>query len=131
MLLNSPPVLSCPSIIIAYSHCIAHGINMEAPLQNQKAAVDSGQWILYRYNPELVAEGKNPLSIDSKPKKLKVADYMNMENRFRMLLKSNPEIAKIYYKQAQEAADDRLKHYQYLAAENFAKETVNENETEK
>jgi len=108
-----------PSIIIAYSHCIAHGINMEAPLQNQKAAVDSGQWLLYRYNPELLKEDKNPLSLDSKPKKLKVADYMNMENRFRMLIKSNPELAKRFYKDAQDNADQRLNHYEYLASESF------------
>ncbi|MDH5398925.1 MAG: pyruvate:ferredoxin (flavodoxin) oxidoreductase, partial [Cyclobacteriaceae bacterium] len=79
-----------PSIIIAYSHCIAHGINMNEPLKHQKAAVDSGQWLLYRYNPDLVQEGKNPLILESKPGKTTVAEYMNMENRFKMLFKSKP-----------------------------------------
>ena len=63
-----------PSIIIAYSHCIAHGIDMNNPLKNQKAAVDSGQWLLYRYHPDLEKEGKNPFTLDSKPGKIKVSE---------------------------------------------------------
>ncbi|MCP4120718.1 MAG: pyruvate:ferredoxin (flavodoxin) oxidoreductase, partial [Bacteroidetes bacterium] len=105
-----------PSIIIAYSHCIAHGIDMEAPLKNQKAAVDSGQWVLYRYNPTLLDKGKNPFVLDSKPKKVTVAEYMNMENRFRILKKSKPEVANEFFKQAQIAANDRFKYLQYLAS---------------
>jgi pyruvate-ferredoxin/flavodoxin oxidoreductase len=75
-----------PSIIIAYSHCIAHGIDMSNPLQNQKAAVDSGQWILYRYNPDKIRLGENPLTLDSKPRKTRIEEYMMMENRFKMLI---------------------------------------------
>ncbi|MGE0771324.1 MAG: pyruvate:ferredoxin (flavodoxin) oxidoreductase [Cyclobacteriaceae bacterium] len=105
-----------PSIIIAYSHCIAHGINMEAPLQHQKALVDSGQWILYRYNPALEEEGKNPLSIDSQPKKVSVEQYMNLENRFKMLWKTHPEDAKKYYAHAKEAAKHRFEELQHLAS---------------
>ena len=105
-----------PSIIIAYSHCIAHGIDMSAPLKNQKAAVDSGQWILYRYNPEKIALGENPLTLDSKPRRTKVEEYMMMENRFKMLMKSKPAVAKKYMKQAQQDAEMRFKHFQYLAA---------------
>ncbi|MDQ1265129.1 MAG: pyruvate-ferredoxin/flavodoxin oxidoreductase, partial [Bacteroidota bacterium] len=74
-----------PSLIIAYSHCINQGIDMETPLKNQKAAVDSGQWLLYRYNPDNPKIGKNPLTLDSKQPKIPVAEYLNMEIRFRML----------------------------------------------
>jgi len=113
-----------PSIIIAYSHCIAHGIDMSQPLQNQKAAVDSGQWILYRYNPDKIKLGENPLTLDSKPRKVSIEEYMNMENRFKMLFKSKPALAKKYLKQAQSDADSRYKHYSYLAAR--GKETIDE-----
>jgi pyruvate-ferredoxin/flavodoxin oxidoreductase len=105
-----------PSIIIAYSHCIAHGIDMSNPLQNQKAAVDSGQWILYRYNPDKIKLGENPLTLDSKPRKTKIEEYMMMENRFKMLIKSKPALAKKYMDQAQKDAEYRWKHFQYLAA---------------
>jgi len=104
-----------PSIIIAYSHCIAHGIDMSTPLKHHKAAADSGQWLLYRYNPGLAEEGMNPLHLDSKPRKMKVDEYMDMENRFKMLTKSKPDLAKKYMGQAQKDADLRFKHYQYLA----------------
>ena len=83
-----------PSLIIAYSHCIAHGINMTTAMSNQKAAVDSGQWLLYRYNPERTAQGENPLTLDSRTPTRKVADYLQMETRFKMLTKSNPDEAK-------------------------------------
>jgi len=105
-----------PSIIIAYSHCIAHGIDMSNPLQNQKAAVDSGQWILYRYNPDKIKLGENPLTLDSKPRKTRIEDYMMMENRFKMLIKSKPALAKKYMNEAQKDAEYRWKHFQYLAA---------------
>ena len=108
-----------PSIIIAYSHCIAHGIDMNAPLKQQKMAVDSGQWLLYKYNPELTKKGENPLSLDSKAPKLPVAEYMNSENRFKMLKKSHPEIASQYYKEAQVFVEDRYKYYEYLASRKF------------
>lgn len=111
-----------PSIILAYSHCIAHGIDMTAPLKNQKAAVDSGQWLLYRYNPNLTDEGKNPFILDSKAPKSRVADYMNMETRFKMLVKARPELAKIYYKQAQVDVDQRFSYYKYLAERQFGED---------
>ncbi|MDH5400168.1 MAG: hypothetical protein OEX02_18595, partial [Cyclobacteriaceae bacterium] len=72
-------------------------------------------WLLYRYNPDLVQEGKNPLILESKPGKTTVAEYMNMENRFKMLFKSKPDLAKKYYKAAQQSADSRYQHYKYLA----------------
>lgn len=105
-----------PALIIAYSHCIAHGINMATGLQNQKAAVQSGQWLLYRYNPERTARGENPLQLDSTAPKMKVVDYLNMENRFKMLTKSKPEVAKVLFQEAQGDVDARWKYYQQLAA---------------
>jgi pyruvate-ferredoxin/flavodoxin oxidoreductase len=108
-----------PSIIIAYSHCIAHGINMATALENQKAAVDSGHWILYRYNPERMKEGKNPLILDSKKPKIPVEQFLNMENRFRMLKKSHPALAAEYYAAIQKEVDARWAHYDYLAARTF------------
>jgi pyruvate-ferredoxin/flavodoxin oxidoreductase len=108
-----------PSIIIAYSHCIAHGINMEEPLKHQKAIVDSGQWLLYRFHPEKSMAGENPFTLDSKEPKIPVADFMNMENRFKMLVKSKPELAKVYYKQAQENLEERFAQYKYMAERKF------------
>jgi pyruvate-ferredoxin/flavodoxin oxidoreductase len=104
------------SLIIAYSHCIAHGINMTTAMQNQKAAVDSGQWLLYRYNPERSANGENPLQLDSMAPKIPVGRYMYMENRFKMLSKSKPEDAKRVLKEAQQDVDARWKLHEYLAA---------------
>jgi len=104
-----------PSIIIAYSHCIAHGIDMSAPLKNQKAIVDSGQWLLYRYNPESALEHKNPFTLDSKQPKIPVAQYMDMEIRYKMLSKINPVAYKELYEQAQKFVDERYKYYSFLA----------------
>jgi len=105
-----------PAIIIAYSHCIAHGINMATGLQNQKAAVNSGHWLLYRYNPERAAKGENPLQLDSQSPRIKLGEYRAMENRFKMLDKSHPEHAKALLAQAQEEVNLRWKLYQHLAA---------------
>jgi pyruvate-ferredoxin/flavodoxin oxidoreductase len=109
-----------PSIIIAYSHCIAHGIDMTTAMHNQKAAVDSGQWILYRYNPVRVAEGENPLILDSRAPKIPVDRYMMMENRFKMLTKSKPQAAKEFMKEAQLNVEDRWALYQYLASRSYS-----------
>ncbi|MDR9502471.1 MAG: pyruvate:ferredoxin (flavodoxin) oxidoreductase [Desulfurivibrionaceae bacterium] len=79
-----------PSLIIAYSHCINHGINMTKGLQQQKMAVDCGHWPLYRYNPELEDAGQNPLLIDSKEPTIKFEEYALTENRYRMLKMMNP-----------------------------------------
>ena len=107
-----------PSIIIAYSHCIAHGINLEAGvgMRQQKLAVESGQWLLYRYDPARAARGENPLQLDSAAAKLKVQDYLQTENRFKMLTKSKPEDAKHLFEQAQRDADARWQLYSYLSA---------------
>ncbi|MEI7812007.1 MAG: pyruvate:ferredoxin (flavodoxin) oxidoreductase [Ignavibacteria bacterium] len=105
-----------PSIIIAYSHCIAHGIDMAKGLDCQKAAVDSGHWPLFRYNPTLTAEGKNPLKLDSKAPKIKVSEYAYKETRYTMLTKSNPEAAKHLMKLAQEEVEKSWKLYEQMAS---------------
>jgi pyruvate-ferredoxin/flavodoxin oxidoreductase len=104
-----------PSLIIAYSHCIAHGINMTTGMSDQKAAVESGEWLLYRYHPERAATGENPLILDSRTPTRKVQDFMNMETRFKMLLKSKPEDAKHLWQLAQQDAEARYRLYEYLA----------------
>ncbi|MFQ5603560.1 MAG: pyruvate:ferredoxin (flavodoxin) oxidoreductase [bacterium] len=111
-----------PSLIIAYSHCIAHGINMETAMQNQKAAVDSGQWLLYRYHPEREKLGENPLQLDSRRPRIPVEEYMYMENRFKMLKKSKPVDAKRMLAEAQEDVNMRWKFYEYLAQRDFKAE---------
>ncbi len=105
-----------PALIIAYSHCIAHGINMTTAMQHHKAAVNSGQWLLYRYNPARAKLGENPLQLDSPPPRLKVAEYFNSENRFRLWVKSKPAAAKKYFEQAQLDIETRWRHYQSMAA---------------
>ncbi len=108
-----------PSIIIAYTHCIAHGINMTTGLNNQKKAVETGQWILYRYNPDLAKDGKNPLILDSAKPKSPVSEYLDMENRFKMLTKSKPEVAEKLFAEAQEDINRRWAYYEYLASRNL------------
>jgi pyruvate-ferredoxin/flavodoxin oxidoreductase len=106
-----------PSIIIAYSHCIAHGIDMGRGMQNQKLAVDTAYWPLYRYNPLLEKEGKNPFKLDSKPAKLPVSAFTSQEVRFNMLEKTQPERAKELLKLAQGDVHERWKVYEQLASE--------------
>ncbi len=107
-----------PSLIIAYSHCIAHGIALDTGIgaRQQKLAVESGQWLLYRYDPRRAERGENPLQIDSSVAKSKVKDFMLTENRFKMLTKSKPDDAKKFFDQSQSDADRRWKFYQFLAA---------------
>ena len=105
-----------PSLIIAYSHCIAHGIDMVKGLDQQKRAVQSGYWFLYRYNPMLIAQGKNPLVIDSKPPNLPLEEYAYNETRYRMLVKSNEERAETLMQDAREDVQQRWELYQHLVA---------------
>ncbi|MHB0876775.1 MAG: thiamine pyrophosphate-dependent enzyme, partial [Anaerolineae bacterium] len=109
-----------PALIIAYSTCIAQGINMTQGMDHEKAAVDSGHWILYRHDPRLRLEGKNPLQLDSREPKLPITEFMYSENRFRMLTKSDPATAATLAVMAQAAAKERWRHYQHLAEESFA-----------
>jgi pyruvate-ferredoxin/flavodoxin oxidoreductase len=111
-----------PSIIIAYSHCIAHGIDMTTGMSNQKAAVESGQWLLYRYHPDRAAAGENPLMLDSRAPTRKLQDFMLMETRFKMLTKSKPEDAKRLWQEAQHDVEARYRFYEYLAQRKTAPE---------
>jgi pyruvate-ferredoxin/flavodoxin oxidoreductase len=113
-----------PSLIIAYSHCIAHGIavDMGVGARQQKLAVESGQWLLYRYDPRRTELGENPLQLDSTAAKSKVQDYMLSENRFKMLTKSKPDDAKKFFAQAQVDADRRWKFYQFMSGRNLKAE---------
>ncbi len=105
-----------PSIIIAYSHCIAHGIDMTKGLRQQKLANESGHWPLYRFDPRLEMQGKNPLQLDSKAPKIPMEEYMYNENRYRMLVKSAPETAAALLKIAQANVDARWERLQAQAA---------------
>ena len=104
-----------PSLILAYSHCIAHGYNLLNGYEHQKQAVASGYWPLYRYNPALKAEGKNPLQLDSKAPTVSFADYAYSENRYRTLKGSNPERAAELMKLATQDVAERFNLIQQLA----------------
>jgi len=104
-----------PSLIIAYSHCIAHGINMTTAMSDQKVAVDSGQWLLYRYNPERAREGENPIILDSRPPTKRVQDFLLQQTRFKMLTQSKPDEARRLWQQAQQDAELRYRLYEYMA----------------
>jgi pyruvate-ferredoxin/flavodoxin oxidoreductase len=104
-----------PSLIIAYSHCIAHGINMSTAMNHQKAIVESGRWLLYRHNPNLKAEGKNPFHLDMGTPKKPISQSLYEENRFKMLTKSKPVDAKRLLEEAQEDVNTRWQLYEYLA----------------
>jgi pyruvate-ferredoxin/flavodoxin oxidoreductase len=112
-----------PSLIIAYSHCIAHGIVMSRGMEAQKRAVDSGHWILYRYDPARAERDKNPLQLDSRAPKIKIEDYIYQETRYKMLTKSDPERAKTLLIQAQSDADERWARYEKLAKDGNGKHT--------
>jgi pyruvate-ferredoxin/flavodoxin oxidoreductase len=105
-----------PSIIIAYSSCIAHGVDMTTAMSDQKVATESGQWLLYRYNPERAAAGENPLVLDSRAPSRKVQEYLLQQTRFKMLTKSNPQEAERLWKLAQQDVERRYRQYEYLAA---------------
>jgi len=115
-----------PSLIIAYSHCIAHGINMTTGMSDQKAAVESGQWLLYRYNPDRVAAAENPLILDSRAPTRRVQDFMQMETRFKMLTKMHPDDARRLWAEAQRDVESRFRLYEYLAQRNESKEEEKE-----
>jgi pyruvate-ferredoxin/flavodoxin oxidoreductase len=106
-----------PSLILAYSHCIAHGIDMAQGMAQQKLAVDSGRWLLYRYDPRRAERGENPLQLDSPGPRTPLAEAMESENRFRMLRYSQPERARELARAAQVAVDRRWAAYRALAAQ--------------
>jgi pyruvate-ferredoxin/flavodoxin oxidoreductase len=105
-----------PSLILAYSHCIAHGIDMRKGLDQQRLAVQCGIWPLYRYNPGLVDAGKNPLIIDSREPSVPVEDYAYNETRYRMLLQSDEPRAELLMRAARNDVTKRWELYKSLAA---------------
>ena len=105
-----------PSLIIAYSHCIAHGIDIATGLQHQKAMVDAGQWLLYRYHPDRAAKGEAPLQIDTRRITTPVEQFLRTENRFNQLLKKDETEAKAIIEAAQHDVDARWKMYNHLAS---------------
>ena len=106
-----------PSILIAYSHCIAHGINMPQGMQQQKLAVQSGYWPLMRFDPRRLEAGDNPLQLDSKPPQIKLSDYAYRETRYRMLTLSHPEEAKRLMELAQQDVNEKWRRLEQMAAE--------------
>ena len=104
-----------PSIIIAYSHCIAHGYDMMFGLNQQKSAVLSGYWPLFRYNPALLHEGKNPLQLDSRAPSIPLEKFAYQEARFSMLVRSNPEAAKRLLREAKEDIERHWHTYETYA----------------
>ncbi|MCC6905759.1 MAG: pyruvate:ferredoxin (flavodoxin) oxidoreductase, partial [Anaerolineae bacterium] len=104
-----------PSIIIAYSHCIAHGINMAKGLDQQAAAVESAYWPLFRFDPRLVGEGKNPFQLDSRAPKMPFRDYAYQETRYTMLAQSNPLVAEELLAGAQQAINTRWAKLERMA----------------
>ncbi|MCF7811103.1 pyruvate:ferredoxin (flavodoxin) oxidoreductase, partial [bacterium] len=110
-----------PSIIIAYSPCIAHGFDLSRGGEHSKLVVNSGVWPLYRYNPELKNEGKNPLILDSKPPSVPVKDFAYSETRFKMLTRFKPERAEALSKYFQEDTNARWKFYEQLSKMDYSK----------
>ena len=104
-----------PSLIIAYSQCIEHGMVMAQGMAHQKMAVESGHWSLYRYDPRLRGSGKNPFQLDSRPPKISLEEFASTENRYRLLQRSDPETAKRLIKEAQDIIDARMERYRRMA----------------
>ena len=109
-----------PSLIIAYSHCIAHGINMRTGFDQHQAAVDSGAWVLYRYDPRRAEQGLNPLQLDSKAPKITVKDYAYNETRFKMLTQTKPQEAERLIALAQQDVNERWRMYEQLASLDYS-----------
>jgi pyruvate-ferredoxin/flavodoxin oxidoreductase len=105
-----------PSLILCYAHCIAHGIDMTTGYGEQKKAVDSGHWPLYRYNPELELAGKNPLQLDSKDPTLPLADYVYGENRYQILKRTKPEVSQKLIEASQKSINAKFKMLKQLAS---------------
>ncbi|MFZ5809353.1 MAG: pyruvate:ferredoxin (flavodoxin) oxidoreductase [Chloroflexota bacterium] len=116
-----------PSLIIAYSHCIAHGYDLKYGLEQQKLAVASGVWPLYRYNPALANEGKNPLILDSKEPSVPVEQYAYNESRYKMLVQTDEQRAETLIKLAQADANRRWELYRQMASMSYANPSSNGN----
>lgn len=105
-----------PSLIIAYSPCIAHGIDLKNNHLHQQLAVDSGHWPLFRYNPQQAAAGKNPLHLDSKAPSIPYREFIETEIRFNMLWRTHPEEAEKFLAQSQQEVQQRYHYYEQLAS---------------
>ena len=114
-----------PSIILAYSSCIAHGYDLVHGLEQQKLAVQSGYWPLMRYNPALREEGKNPFQLDSKAPAIRLKEYTYREARYTMLARSNPELAALLLKEAQDDVERQWRVYSARAAMSGRSESPN------
>ena len=108
-----------PSLIIAYSHCIQHGIDMRKGLDQQKLAVQSGYWPLYRFNPASIAEGNNPLTIDSREPSIPLEQYVYNETRYRMLMQADEQRAEALLKLAVQDVKSKLEFYKQMAAMHY------------
>jgi len=113
--MNEAEAFDGPSIIIAYCHCIAQGFNLADGLDHQKAAVETGSWPLYRYNPDNVEAGKAPLMLDSKAPSRPLSDYMSNETRFQVVNKMNPERYETLLNKAQENAKDKRSLLEHMS----------------
>ena len=113
--MNEAEAFDGPSIIIAYSHCIAQGFNLADGLEHQKLAVETGSWPLYRYNPDNIAEGKAPLMLDSKAQTKPLADYMSSETRFQIVKKANPERYETLLNKAQENVNEKRSLLEHMS----------------
>ncbi|MFQ5499427.1 MAG: pyruvate:ferredoxin (flavodoxin) oxidoreductase, partial [Candidatus Zixiibacteriota bacterium] len=109
-----------PSLLICYAHCIAHGIDMSHGMAGEDRAVKSGHWLMYRFNPSLIDQGKNPLQLDSKPPSIPFQDFAYAEARFRTLLKQDAERAARLMAQGQLDCDRRWNLYRQLAAMDYS-----------
>jgi pyruvate-ferredoxin/flavodoxin oxidoreductase len=109
-----------PSLIIAYSHCAMHGFNLRFGFDQQQLAVDSGAWVMYRYDPRRAAQGLNPLQLDSKAPKTPLKDYVYNETRFKMLTQSDPERAADLLELAQQDVQKRWRMYEQLASLDYS-----------
>jgi len=109
-----------PSLVIAYTHCINHGYNMKYGLNQQELAVKSGVWPIYRYNPDNIKEGKNPLKLDYKEPSIPVRDFAYNETRYKMLVQTNEERAEKLMKLAQDDANSRWLQYSQMAAVDYS-----------
>ncbi len=105
-----------PSLLIAYSHCIAHGFDLAHGMEQQKAAVLTGYWPLFRFHPDLIQKGENPLRLDSKPPALGLEKYIYNETRYSMLTQSDPQSARQLLQMAKEDVAERWRQYEYMAA---------------
>jgi len=113
-----------PSLIMAYSHCINHGYNMRYGMNQQKLAVNAGVWPIYRYDPTLKEEGKNPLKLDYKEPSIPVKEFAYNETRFKMLVQSNEERAEELMKHAEKDALSRWQLYSQMAAMDYSQPTA-------